>query len=349
MMSTLATDFSRFRIRAVAMAAVAASIWLSSIGAQSRAATIVNDTWQDGNFNQPPTTVTVPFTTAYSEFGTDQDGDGDIESWWAGQTSGAVSAATGHLTLTNNASSSSFTTLFTPAGSEINLASPGDQLKITWSFTPNGVNSASTAQGFRLAVVNWPELSGGTGLNRLTSQTAPGTPAAGATYHGYALFGNMRTALLGNSNAFQLLKRADTDASPQAFLSASGAWTATGLTNSTTNNASTPGYTDLAPLTFVMTFTHNASNGIDVTATMTGAGLGAGNQGFLFQSATDATPNGFLFDTFGIRPSTNADTASSFDTTNFKVEFIPVPEPSALVSLAAIGILSRRRRAAQRI
>jgi len=84
------------------------------------------------------------------------------------------------------------------------------------------------------------------------------------------------------------------------------------LTNSTTNNASTPGYIPIlrAPLTFVMTFTHNAANGIDVTATIDGRWTWAlATKVFLFQSATDATPNGFLFDTFGIRPSTNADTA----------------------------------------
>ena len=261
--------------------------------------TIVNDTFQDGNFNQPPTTVTPPFTTAYSEYGTDQDGDGDIESWWAG-TSGALSATSGHLTMTNSTGSTSFTTYFTPAGNEINLANPGDQMVVTWKFTPNGVNSASTSQGFRVAVVNWPELSGSAGLARLTTQTAPGTPAAGATYHGYALFGNMKTGTLGNGNAFQLLKRTDTDAAPAAFLSASAAWSATGFTNSTVNNTTTPGYTDASPLTLVMTLTHNALNGIDMTATMTGAGLGANNQGFLFQSATDPSPNGFLFDTLAL-------------------------------------------------
>jgi len=45
----------------------------------------------------------------------------------------------------------------------------------------------------------------------------------------------MKTGNLGSGSSFQLLKRADTDAAPAAFLSASAAWTTTAFTNSTTN------------------------------------------------------------------------------------------------------------------
>jgi hypothetical protein len=339
------SELTSARIALFFFAAAALCCFLST---SANATTIVNDSWKDGNNSEPPATLTAPFTTTYSEFGTDQDGDGDIESAWYQSAANVLTTTPNHMTMTNAAGSTSATTYFTPTGSEVNLANKGDQMKITWSFTPTGILSTGSSQGLRLAVVNWPELSGSAGLNRLTGNGAPGTPGAGQTYHGYALFGNMRTGTLGNGNSFQLLKRADTDATPAAFLSASAAWSTSGFTNSTTNNTSTPGYTDGAPLTYVMTFTHNAADGIDVTATMTGTGLGTGNQGFLFQSATDATPNGFLFDTFGLRPSTAADTATTFDNTNFKVEFIPAPEPGSLALLgfgAAAFVLVARRRA----
>ena len=126
------------------------------------------------------------------------------------------------------------------------------------------------------------------------------------------------------------------------------------MTNSTTNNTTTPGYTDGAPLTFVMTLTRtvgpdaiggNADDGIALVATMTGTGLGAGNQGFLTQSATDSAPSGFVFDTFGLRPSTVADTATTFDTTNFKVEGpAAVPEPAFLGLAGSMGLILFRRR-----
>jgi hypothetical protein len=304
-------------------------------GSVARAGVIVNDTWQDATRNDPAST--------YSENGTDSDGDGNIESAWFG-TSGQLSVSSGHLTMTQPAGSASYTTYFTPATSPITLATAGDQLKITWVFTPNGVNSASTGQGFRLAVVDWPE----SGTGSLARQTADGNPGS-AAYTGYALFGNMRTGTLGNGNSFQLLKRTD-PTTASALLSASASWTATDLTNSTVNNTSTPGYTDGAQLTFVMTFTRNAANGLDITATMTGAGLGANNQGFLFQSATDANPASFTFDTFTLRPSTAADTATTFDTTLFKVETsttAPVPEPASLgvLALGGLALLMRRRRA----
>src|SRR5206468_3767681 len=110
-----------------------------------------------------------------------------------GQTT--MTASPGHLDIvfTNTASSASWTTYFTPEGSELTLNNPGDQIKVTWIFSLTGVATGNTSQNFRLALVNSP------GSARLTADGAPGPDA----YTGYAMFGNMSTAL-GNGNSWQL-------------------------------------------------------------------------------------------------------------------------------------------------
>jgi pectate lyase len=67
--------------------------------------------------------------------------------------------------------------------------------------------------------------------------------------------------------------------------------------------------------------TRNAANGLEIVATMSGGTLN--NSGTASISFTDAAPNSLKFDTFGVRPSSAASTAGQFDTTLFKVEFIP--------------------------
>lgn len=313
--------------------AFVASLLVAALGTSIvHAGVLVNDTWKDANRNEPAPPV-------YSEMGVDSDADTDLESVWYGNSS-SLSNTAGHLIHTQAAGSTSYTTYFTPADAPVTLGAAGDQLKITWVFTPTGVATAGASQTFRLAVVDWHESA----LARLTSDAAPGT----STYSGFALFGNMKTGTLGHSSSFQLLQRADATVAG-ALLSAGAAWTTTDFTNSTVNNTTTPGYTEGAQLTFVMTITRNASDGLDVAATMTGAGLGQNNQGFLFQSATDAAPASYSFDTFSLRPSTAVDTAAVFDTTLFKVEtnFNAVPEPASLavLSLGGMALLARRRRA----
>src|ERR1039457_7325968 len=106
----------------------------------------VNDSWQDG-------TRTDPAAPVYSENGTDLDSDGDLESAWF-NNGNTMTATPGHLVTTlpaNGTSSASWTTYFTPESSPVTLAGAGDQLKVTWIFTPTSVNSGSTsASGLRL-------------------------------------------------------------------------------------------------------------------------------------------------------------------------------------------------------
>jgi PEP-CTERM motif len=305
-------------------------------GPSAGAAVIVNDTWTDG-------TRTDPAAPVYSENGTDSDADGSIESAWFSSPGTAMAATTGHLTTTQiAASSTSYTTYFTPEANPITLANVGDQLKLTWQFTPTAAAAqANTSQNFRLALVRTPVGS------RLT---ADGTPAS-AAYSGYSMFMNMSIGtagspqVLGNSSPFRLESRT-TPATAGDILATGANWTALGTTGATSGNH---GYDSGTLYTLVMTLTHNATNGLDIVSTMTGGTLN--NTGTAQVTFTDPTPNGgsFAFDTFSIRPSTGATTADVFDTTLFKVEGpISVPEPASLVLIGcgamALCAVARRRK-----
>lgn len=276
---------------------------------QVSAVNLVNDTWIDGN-------RTTPASPTYSENGTDSDADGNLESAWfnsggATTTLSVVDDTTpgGDQLLRGNVTPTgaiSWVTYFTPEATPVTLANPGDQLKITWVFSLTGVNAASTGQGFRVAVVNSPSAA------RVTTETTPGN----STYTGYALFGNMRSGTLGNANSFAIMAR--TNLASAALLSASAAWER--RANGADTTAS--GYADNTPYTYTITFTRTVANELDINSTMTGAGLGVGGAG-LSVSYLDPAPNTFTFDTFNTRPQTGNDTATTFDTSLFRVEFIP--------------------------
>jgi hypothetical protein len=279
-----------------------------AVAVPGHATVLVNDTWQDG-------TRTDPAAPVYSENGTDLDSDGDLESAWF-NNGNTMTATPGHLVTTlpaNGTSSASWTTYFTPESSPVTLAGAGDQLKVTWIFTPTGVNSGSTsASGLRLAVVDSPSAS------RLTSDGSPGS----STYAGYGMFMNMATTL-GSSTPFQLMER-NAPGTSSALLSSSGSWTA--LANGATSGHI--GYASGTQYTFVMTVTRNSANGLDIVATMTGGSLN--NTGSASASFTDSSPGSFTFDTFALRPSSATDSASTFDTSLFKVEFIPGATPASI-------------------
>ena len=211
------------------------------------------------------------------------------------------------------------------------LGAAGDQLKVTWVFKPSGVakvanNIDNDGQDFRLAVVDSPAG------NRLFADGSPQN-SIGGNYNGYAMFMNMDQTLR-RSTPFSLMKRSATG----AFLSSSGAWTFQ-IDDGATGD---PGYVSDTTYTYTMMITRNASDGLDIVSRMEGTGLGPMGQGFLQVMLTDAAPLAFTFDTFGVRPTTGPTTATTFGTSNLKVEYltgIPVataiPEPSALVCSVA--------------
>jgi pectate lyase len=254
---------------------------------------LVNDTWADGD-----RTSSGP------------DGSGIDSPWYA--TSGtSLTATTGKMTSTEGTSSLTFLTYFAPDSNPVTLSGAGDELKITWTFTPTGVNANNTSQTFNFATVDTPTAA-------LVS--ADNFATANAIYSGYAMFANMGRTL-GNGNPFQLRKwgGASTD-----FLGHQGNWTGLGNGAASGNH----GYDNGTAYTYVETLTRNASGGIDIVSTMTGGTLNG--TGTATVSVTDATPAAYTFDTFAVRPSNSSSTAATIDTSLFKVEFIPGASPPSI-------------------
>lgn len=275
-----------------------------------RAAILVSNVWNTGvrsypAFNNP--------NSPYSEMGTDYNLSGDFESAWFSSSAAALTVpAAGDLRAVQPSSSLSMTTYFTPEGSEVNLANAGDQLKITWVFTPTTVNSVNTSQGFPVAVVNTPAGS------RII---ADGSSPPSAAYAGYAMYMNMGQTV-GGSTPFQLKEW--NVAGSGNLLSSSANWT--GLANGVTSGVH--GFDSGTQYTFIMTLMRTASNGLNITASMSGGTYD--NTGIGTVSFTDATPNSFAFDTFAIRPSGSTNTAAQWDTSLFKVESATANTPPSI-------------------
>jgi hypothetical protein len=317
-------------VLSTAIAAATAAV-LAMTGSTAHAANIVSDTWQDGTRNDPAAPV-------YSELGTDTDADGLESAWYNGGTGATAVASTGSLLLTPpNTSSAAWTTYFTPEATPITLANTGDNIKVTWVFTPTAAaQQANTSQNFRVALLDTPAAA------RLAADGSPGSDA----YTGYGMFMNMSigaTANLGNSSPFRLMRR---NVASGDTLGTSGNWTALGTTGAASG---AHGYDSGTQYTFTMDVTRNASAGLDFIVKMVGGTLN--NTGTAQVTFTDATPGafgGFTFDSFLIRPSGQTTTADSFNTTLFQVETnVAVPEPTgAALLLAGAGLtgLARRRR-----
>ena len=316
--------------RLVLWVIVVALIATFACSTSSSAAVVVRDTWRDGTDDDPA-------SPAYSENGADTDLDGDVESVWFQGGGGSLNPAGpgGPLEMImdggpTGTSSSSWTTYFTPEGSEVNLANPGNRVRVTWIFTTNEVNATNGSQNLRIALVDSPAAS------RISANGTPGS----STYAGYAIFGNMGETL-GHSNPYELMERTDPNAS-SALLSSSGSWEDDNLATFGGTNGN-HGYDDNTRYKFIMELTRTALGELRVSSTMTGGTLDG--TGSISVSTVDTSPQSFIYDTFALRPSSAATTTDQFDTHLFRVDFI-VPEPASVLLLGMGGFaltLLRRR------
>jgi len=305
----------------------AAGCAMLTLSTAAHGALLVNDRWADG-------TDTDPASPTYSENGADADADGDLESAWFRGGDGTLDPAAaggplrGKFSSATSASSASWTTYFTPEASKVNLANNGDQLKVTWAFTPQNVNATNGSQNFRIGLVNTPN-----GLR----PAVDAAPSSGA-YTGYALFLNFGQTT-GRTTPFQLLERT---AASGDLLGTGGNWgnavNAPGFGNAAV------GYANNTEYQLVMTLTRNGA-ALDIGATMTGGNING--TGSVAVSTSDASPSTFVFDTFAMRPSGATTTAEQFDTRLFRVEFSSVPEPATLSLCgfaALVGVAVARRK-----
>jgi len=306
---------------------------------------LVDDTWRAGNRRTPGTYPGGPLTYAENNgvVGTDSDGDGDLSSAWFKGGSGNLAIVTNNptppvtgpniLQMSTGASGSShWYTYFTQPSTAVTLSGPGQEMKLTWVFTPTGVNSGNSNAGLTLAL----------GLTPGARSTNDGTLAQGNYTNAYAAFMNM-----GNTfGTTPLALKKWSLAGSGSLAGTSGNYSA----NLATGGASlTTGYSDGNQYTFTM----------DLSMTTTGlvvkeqiAGDSIGGSGAITATYTDASQIGqsLSYDTFMIRPTSQAITASTFDTSLFEVETInAVPEPSTIALVIGglglmTGIIRRRRR-----
>jgi len=309
---------------------------------------LVHDQWQDGNYRD----TTLPTLPTYADNNgstwSDADADGDLDresDWFRG--GGAMSIITNALdspnilAMSNNAASSShFYTYFTQSGTAVNLSSPGDELKLTWTFTPQGVAAQNANSGLTLALGLTPGS---------TPRSTNDNPLAQANYtNAFAAFMNMATTL-GASSPLQLKKWSL--AGSGSLAGTSGNYSSSLATGGT---ALSTGFVNGVSYTFTMDLDMLAT-GLQVTESIAGGNIGS--KGTITSSSISATyldtslaGQSVNYDTFIIRPTSAALSANEFDTTLFEVDKIAaVPEPSTMALVLGslglgIGMLRRRRK-----
>ena len=333
------------RLYLVAVAVLAACALAPSSRAQT---VIVSNTFNEANRFYPA----IP---PYSDDGV-VNSEGDIESQFIRGGSGTITvqAPGGGAAVAGQANvlvgsgeaggSASWYTYFTTANNPVTLQTPGDEMILTWQFTPTGVAAMNNNQGLSLAVALTPSGQRSSGDASIPN----------AAYTGFAMYMNMGTTL-SNTSPFQL-KRWGVGATSSALLGSSSNWSILSNGNAVVSAGTkgTTGYTSGTQYTLTMTMELDPSGdgNLDVTSTIVGDSLN--NTGSMSVSYVDTAPTtdgaGLSFDTFDIRPTNTNTTANVFSTSLFEVvETNVVPEPSTVLLVVAglgmlLGLARRHRR-----
>jgi len=332
----LPTTKSRFCARGAALLSFVAILLSTSL---SQATVIVNDSFDSGSRSNPPPTLTAPYTTTYSENGTNQDSFPDLSSaWFSNGTGASMTASTGQMVETAGSSSFSGLTYFTAPGYTAQLSLPGDTLVASWTFTTGTVSASNASQTMYYALVDSSAVA------RATADSQ-GTPSG--QFPGYLILANLSNPL-GNSNPFQARKWAGTSG---ALVGTSGNWSAVSpVTNNTVSG--THGYDSNTSYTMTWTLTYVSATdlNVDIKMQQNNGTIDLNNGGLEEVKFDDSSPSSFKYDAFTFRSSGGSASSTSFTTTNFEVTapLVAVPEPTSLVLLGlgagALGLCALRRR-----
>lgn len=273
------------------------------------AGTLLDDTWATGDRS----TQNLPSQSA-----------------WYASSSSSLTAVPGTMTGTDGTGSVEWQTYFTPsAAQQLNV---GDTLQVGVTMNFVGVNTggASTSRGVRIGLY---DFSGGTRLTADSYSTGSGTGAPGAGVTGYMLNMNMATTF-DIDNPLQIMARSNP--SDVNLMGTTGDYTSIG---SGGGLAGDPGFVDGTSYTLTFAVTRTSASSVDITTSWVGSGLN------ISTTQTDSTYNYTGFDAFALRPAGNASGASTWNFTEMKVDYIPVPEPSifALAGIGLLGLILRRR------
>jgi hypothetical protein len=306
---------ARIHLWAIALALVATLL----ISSPLHAAIIVDDSWADG--------------------GRDNGADPLDTNWWTSASSSGIEVSPGSLGMVTGSSGRGIHAIFPTQ----TLANVGDKLVATYTFTtPATVGSGGTG-AFRVGLF---DTLGRAGLDADVSASS-GTPNA---LYGY--FAANTAALPGYMMDMDVGTGAE-DLSFRQHDTAQTATTPTGRLMGTTT-----GFTQLSPTgpdgayAFVPNTTYIGS--LTITRSSATEMMLTGAIGSATHSVTDV----FDSDDFGMlafwansnifgSSNTPGEANNGIDFSNVRIDFIPIPEPSAMLLAAAFACVPAARRRTQ--
>ncbi len=258
---------------------------------------------------QAPATVVLDDTFAD---GTRNNQNLPTDSAWFASTAANLTTAPGAMTLTTGSGATLAVSYFAPSNNPVSL-SVGDTLLTTIHFTFNGVDTANTGQGFRLALCDF-------GTTRTTADFS-GNGTQGAHVTGYAVFQNMAAAFSG-PNPTIILER--TNVFGPSLLGASSNWTALAIGPGDTN--SFPGFVSGTPYTLQFALQRTDVSSLQITITWVNISNGA----TISTTYTDTATANFNYDGIGTRPLSAANSATNIVFNEVRVDYLPAGTPPSI-------------------
>jgi len=190
----------------------------------------------------------------------------------------------------------------------------GRAIKVTLDFTPINVATwpgSGTSRGLRFALLNYAD-----GATRLTADGFSSSGGNGANVTGYMLNQNFYTTF---SLDTPMELRARTSLGSDNLLGTTADYTSLG--SGPSGSQGDPGFESDTEYTLEFTVARTAESTVDVLTRIQGGALD------LAYSVTDGAYAYHRFDALAIRPNNEANAASEFHFTRFKVEVVAIALP----------------------